>query len=291
MIHSYGNQSEWIEQQRRVPKTVVQITNQIWLGTPHGTPHRAMMRRSRVAALALVVIFAVAGATAQGEVVTLTDATFEHATQASSGQTTGVFFVKFYAPWCGHCRAMAATWSELAAELDGTGVVIADLDATQNPATTDRFNAHVKGFPTLLLFRDKKVFKHAGARDLESLKRFATVSYVDSTGHDVPPPPGAFATYFSVFTKTLAVIIIDTHQAFQGAMATASKDFGSVSGGWRERGVGGFTATAKTAAAASPRMYGTAMLLVSVVGICFAILLALVTAPTRKHATADKKND
>ena len=138
---------------------------QIWLGTPHGTPHRAMMRRSRVAALALVVLFAVAGATAQGEVVTLTDATFEHATQASSGQTTGVFFVKFYAPWCGHCRAMAATWSELAAELDGTGVVIADLDATQNPATTDRFIAHVKGFPTLLLFRDKKVFKHAGARD------------------------------------------------------------------------------------------------------------------------------
>ena len=104
----------------------------------------------RVAAVALLVLLAVAGAAAQGEVVTLTDDTFEHQTQASSGQTTGAWFVKFYAPWCGHCRAMAGTWAELAAEVEGTGVIVADVDATANPITTDRFNALVKGFPTLL---------------------------------------------------------------------------------------------------------------------------------------------
>ena len=34
------------------------------------------------------------------EVHVLTDSTFEHQTQASTGQTTGKWLVKFYAPWC-----------------------------------------------------------------------------------------------------------------------------------------------------------------------------------------------
>ena len=139
----------------------------------------------RVAAVALLVLFAVAGAFAQGEVVTLTDDTFEHQTQASSGQTTGAWFVKFYAPWCGHCRAMAGTWAELAAEVEGTGVIVADVDATANPITTDRFKGLVKGFPTLLLFRDRGVFVRRTR--LESL-RASRRNSAKSEKHDVPEP-------------------------------------------------------------------------------------------------------
>jgi|TARA_B110000977_G_scaffold64391_1_gene87570 protein disulfide-isomerase-like protein len=249
------------------------------------------MRSSRVAAVALLVLFAVTYTTAQGEVVTLTDDTFEHQTQASSGQTTGVWFVKFYAPWCGHCRAMAPTWSELAAQVDGTGVIIADVDATHNPVTTDRFNGLIKGFPTLLLFRNGGMFKYAAPRDLESLLKFATETYAEAQKHDVPEPPSTFTKYFSVATRALAVFIIDAHGAFAAAGMTATKDFGNVVSGWRDGGFGGLINSAKTSAANSPKMYGAVLLLFSVVGICFAILLALITAPTRKDVPSEKKND
>lgn len=58
--------------------------------------------------------------------------------------------MKFYAPWCGHCRRMAAAWESLAKQLAGT-VNVAELDATSNPQSARRFG--IRGFPTLLFFK------------------------------------------------------------------------------------------------------------------------------------------
>ena len=105
-----------------------------------------MLRTLVVAAFVSVVVFA----EGDSDVVTLTLDNFEHLTQLNTGATTGDWFIKFYAPWCGHCKRLAPTWEEVATELKGQ-VNVAKVDVTENRALGKQFG--VKGFPTLLFFR------------------------------------------------------------------------------------------------------------------------------------------
>lgn len=41
------------------------------------------------------------------------------------------WFIKFYAPWCGHCKKLAPIWNEVAGELKGE-VKFGNVDATVN---------------------------------------------------------------------------------------------------------------------------------------------------------------
>lgn len=40
--------------------------------------------------------------------------------------------IEFYAPWCGHCKALAPKLEELATKLADENVIIAKFDATAN---------------------------------------------------------------------------------------------------------------------------------------------------------------
>ncbi|XP_063714034.1 protein disulfide-isomerase-like [Symsagittifera roscoffensis] len=84
--------------------------------------------------------------------------------------------VEFYAPWCGHCKALAPIYDELGAHFqDSTDVVIAKVDSTKNEVSA----VDVQGFPTIYLFRkkDNKAILYNGGRTLEALK-----SFVESRG-------------------------------------------------------------------------------------------------------------
>lgn len=85
---------------------------------------------------------------------------------------TGDHFVKFYAPWCGHCQRLAPTWDNLAKSVEhDTSTSIAKVDCTQHRSLCTDFE--VKGYPTLLWFKDgKKVQKYQGSRSHEDLKAF-----------------------------------------------------------------------------------------------------------------------
>jgi len=84
----------------------------------------------------------------------------------------GLVFVKFYAPWCGHCRNMAPTWEELANKYSSqTGVKIAKVDCTEERSLCSRHS--VNGYPTLLLFyAGLKIAEYEEARSLDSLIAF-----------------------------------------------------------------------------------------------------------------------
>ena len=64
-----------------------------------------------------------------------------------------LFFVDFWANWCGPCRALAPTIVELAKEYYGK-VLIGKLDVDENPATAEKFQ--VFSIPTMIVFKDGK---------------------------------------------------------------------------------------------------------------------------------------
>jgi len=57
--------------------------------------------------------------------------------------------VKYYAPWCGHCKKMAPMYEELATELAAANnLVIAEMDATANEVE----GVQIQGFPTIKFY-------------------------------------------------------------------------------------------------------------------------------------------
>ncbi len=80
------------------------------------------------------------------------------------------FFVRFSAPWCGHCKSLAPKWDSLAEEFAAdSNIVIAKVDATENDTPTK-----IEGFPTLIFYPagDKKPITFEGDRSVDALVKF-----------------------------------------------------------------------------------------------------------------------
>eukprot|EP01084_Bolivina_argentea_P155624 271193_1 len=96
------------------------------------------------------------------EVLHLDETNFEDAT------STGLWYLEFYAPWCGHCKKFAPVYEEASNDPAlKDKIKFGAIDATSQKAIAKQFG--VSRFPTIKFFEKGQEYKFSGARTLESL--------------------------------------------------------------------------------------------------------------------------
>lgn len=103
-------------------------------------------------------------------VLQLTGTSFNH------GIEKGVTIVKFFAPWCGHCKRLAPTWDELAGKFASSQLAkVAKVDCTLDESKDLCNEQGVDGFPTIFIYKNgEKVEEYNGSRSLDDLFEFVS---------------------------------------------------------------------------------------------------------------------
>jgi len=143
-----------------------------------------------------------------GIVVPLTADAFQKAVT----DTLDPWFIKFYAPWCHHCQALAPIWANLARQMRGKlniGEVNCDIEKKLCK------DASVRGYPTLYFFRGGERIEYEGMRGLGDLLDYAEKGMITGAG-----VPDVNAEEFKKMEETEEVIFVYFYDH-----ATTSEDF------------------------------------------------------------------
>lgn len=98
----------------------------------------------------------------------------------------GIWMIEFYAPWCGHCKSLKPVWAEFATASKGK-VNVAKVDCTVDRDLATRFG--IRGFPTIKLLRDGKMYDFNQRRTVNDFSTFAEKTYLDVEPREIPSAP------------------------------------------------------------------------------------------------------
>lgn len=119
----------------------------------------------------------------------------------SSGQ--GPTFVKFFAPWCPHCKAMAAAFKSLSESLKGR-VNALEIDCEANRALCSSYD--IRGYPVLRLYDQGNVKEYNGGRNHDAMLKWV-LKAVSSSGLK----PVASSTELAGLAKENEVLFLYLH--------------------------------------------------------------------------------
>ncbi|CAB3251724.1 unnamed protein product [Arctia plantaginis] len=83
----------------------------------------------------------------------------------------GMWFVKFYAPWCAHCRRIEPIWAHVAQALYNSPIKVAKVDCTRFTAVASHFK--VRAYPTIMFIKGSFRHEYVGERQKDEMVNYA----------------------------------------------------------------------------------------------------------------------